>query len=108
MRERSNDPTYPHAKFLKDCLEENVIVPVGLVVKLLDERIDEGAKEGKRWVLVRGFPDTMQQLYEFEEKVSASPVNRIKLTTTGAKGKLHTTSELLSSGNTPTWRTLFE
>ena len=66
----SSDPTYLHAAFLKSCLDEKVSVPTGLAIDLLEKRIQEVKSEGKAWVLVRGFPESMEQLCDFEERVS--------------------------------------
>jgi hypothetical protein len=92
LYEKSNDETYPHAEFVKDCLKENVVVPIGLAISLLEKKINEGIEDGK-WILVRGFPESMQQLVEFEEKVGITYVDRILLISVGAKIKLYTTSE---------------
>lgn len=70
LREKSDDETYLHAKFVKDCLEEGVKIPTQLAVSLLESKINDGIKEGKIWSLVRGFPENMEQLVEFKKKVS--------------------------------------
>ena len=70
---KSEDQSYRHAEFLRDCLKEKVDIPVGLVISLLESKIEEGIKEGS-WSLVRGFPESMEQLIEFERKVSISPI----------------------------------
>jgi hypothetical protein len=70
LREKADDKTYLHAKFVKECLEEEVRVPTQLAISLLELKIIEGRKEGKRWSLVRGFPENMEQLVEFKKKVS--------------------------------------
>ncbi|KAL9125650.1 MAG: hypothetical protein Q9217_005174 [Psora testacea] len=69
IREKSKDQTYPHAQFVKDCLEEKVDVPRELKISLLERKINEGIREGKQWSLVQGFPECIQDLLEFEEKV---------------------------------------
>ena len=74
LREKSDDLTYPHAKFVKDCLEK-VEVPTELKISLLERKINEGIGEGKKWSLVHGFPECMQELLEFEEKVGLTHVN---------------------------------
>jgi len=76
LREKSDDPTYPHANFVKDCLEEKVEVPRELEIRLLERKINEGIGEGKKWSLVHGFPECMQELLEFEEKVSLTHVDK--------------------------------
>ena len=70
IREKSGDQTYPHAEFLKDCLKEKVDVPRELKISLLERKINEGIEGGKKWSLVYGFPVCIQELLEFEEKVS--------------------------------------
>jgi len=75
LREKSDDLTYPHAKFVKDCLEEKVEVPRELKISLLERKINEGIEEGKKWSLVHGFPECMQELLEFEEKVGLTHVS---------------------------------
>ena len=80
LREKSNDQTYLHAEFLKDCLEENVDVPRELRINLLERKISEGLVEGKKWSLVHGFPECIQDLLEFEEKVGMTHVKQTLLT----------------------------
>jgi len=48
LREKSDDLTYPHAKFVQDCLEEKVEVPTELKISLLERKINEGMEEGKK------------------------------------------------------------
>lgn len=100
LREKSDDQTYIHAEFVKDCLEENVNVPTELAISLLERKINEGIEEGKKWSLVHGFPESMQELLQFEERVSITNVNRTVLTSVGTKDKLYTASEMFSRGNT--------
>ena len=75
LREKSDDRSYPHAKFVKDCLEEKVEVPMELKINLLERKINQGTAEGKKWSLVHGFPQSMQELLEFEEKVGLTNVS---------------------------------
>jgi hypothetical protein len=104
LREKSNNQIYFHAEFLKECFKENVIIPTGLAVSIFEKRINEVIKKEKRWVFIYGFPGSMQQLYEFEEKVSIIYTNRVLLTTINIKNKLYTISELLGRGNVPACR----
>ncbi|MCJ1379039.1 HD domain-containing protein 2 [Xylographa soralifera] len=69
LRETSNDQRFPYAKFLKSCLAENVKVPTELAITLLERKINEGIEAGKEWSIVHGFPESMRELQEFEEKV---------------------------------------
>ncbi|KAL8822112.1 MAG: hypothetical protein Q9191_007145 [Dirinaria sp. TL-2023a] len=69
LREKSDDQTYPHVEFVKDCLEEKVDVPRNLKISLLERKINEEIEEGKKWGLVHGFSKCIQELLEFEEKV---------------------------------------
>jgi hypothetical protein len=71
LREKSELATYPHAKFVKDCLEEGIDVPRDLAINLLEEKISEGYAKGIKCSLVRGFPKSTQDLTEFEEKVGS-------------------------------------
>ena len=73
LREKSDDQTYPHAEFVKDCLEEKVDVPRELKINLLERKINKGIEGGKNWSLVHGFPDCKKELLEFEEKVGLYP-----------------------------------
>lgn len=72
MREKSEDSTCDDAQFLRYCMQENVQWPIQLVIKLLEEKINEVSREGKRWSLVCGFPENMRYLTEFQEKVSTA------------------------------------
>lgn len=60
---------------MKDCLEEKVEVPMELKINLLERKINQGTAEGKKWSLVHGFPQSMQELLEFEEKVGLTNVS---------------------------------
>lgn len=68
---------------------------MGLVISILERKIEEGMEEGGRWSMVHGFPESMEQLVEFERKVSITHVDGALLTLVGPKTKLHTASELL-------------
>lgn len=70
--EKSEDQSYRHAEFLRDCLRGEVDIPVGLVISLLERKIEEDV-EKRGWSLVCGFPTSMDQLLEFERKVSMTP-----------------------------------
>ena len=80
LREKSNDQTYPHAEFVKDCLKEEVDVPSDLKVSLLKRKINRGVEEGSKWSIVHGFPEYIQELQEFKEKVGLTHVNGTLLT----------------------------
>lgn len=80
LREKSNDQTYPHAEFIKDCLKEKVDIPKELTISLLERRINEGIEEGKKWSLVHGFPEYIQEVLEFEEKVGLTAISKTLLT----------------------------
>ncbi|KAL8902279.1 MAG: hypothetical protein Q9207_004797 [Kuettlingeria erythrocarpa] len=86
LHERSDDPTYPHAEFVKDCLEEKVDVPRDLTISLLERKINEGIEAGKKWSLVHGFPECIQDLLDFEEK--AQRTNYTLLLNCSAEGLL--------------------
>ena len=68
LRERSEDPTFPHGEYLKHCLEEGLPISTDLVVNILDGKIEEGARQG-RWTVIFGFPANIESLVEFERKV---------------------------------------
>lgn len=53
---------------------------------------------------MHGFPESMQKLIKFKEKVSITYANKTLLTSIGAKNKLYTTSRLLSKGNALVYR----
>ncbi|KAK4119955.1 hypothetical protein N657DRAFT_580845 [Parathielavia appendiculata] len=88
IRERSEDPTFLHAKYLKHCLEQGLPVPTDLVVNILDMKIEEGARQD-RWTLICGFPANMESLVEFQRKVKLiSPLSKPLLTSLGSKKQL--------------------
>ena len=84
MREESEDPTYVHANFVKECLAANIDIPRHLVVSLLDRKVDEAEKE-KKWSVVYGFPESLDYLDEFEEKVCVTHIKTIHLTSSRYK-----------------------
>lgn len=73
--DKSKEESYRHADFLTDCLKDEVDVPVDLVIGLLESKIEEGM-EKRGWSFVCGFPKSMDQLLEFERKVSMIPHRR--------------------------------
>ena len=54
---------------MKDCLDKKVDVPQKLKINLLKRKINEGIEKDKKWSLVHGFPEDIQELVEFEEKI---------------------------------------
>jgi hypothetical protein len=104
LHEKAADQTYLHAKFVRDCLEEGVNVPTQLAISLLEIKINEGIREGKSWSLVEGFPESIEQLFEFKKRVSQYlRISRVLLISLGAKIQLRAVSELLLSGNAETF-----
>ena len=75
LYEKSDDQTYLHAGFLRDCLDEKIEVPRELKISFLERKINEGVEGGKKWSIVHGFPECIQELFEFEEKVGLFHVN---------------------------------
>ena len=65
--ERRTESQY--REFISRSFQNNVAVPVALIIKLLLEKIKE---ERAEFVLLDGFPLTEQQLEGFEEKVQYS------------------------------------
>ena len=70
--EKSKEQSYRYAEFLRDCLKDEVDIPIDLVISLLESKIEEGMKE-RGWSLICGFPKSRDQLLEFERKVSMMP-----------------------------------
>ncbi|KAL5331170.1 hypothetical protein ACEPPN_000699 [Leptodophora sp. 'Broadleaf-Isolate-01'] len=67
--EKSKDKDYIHQEFLAECIENSVRTPTVLLVGILEERIKAAAAGGQNWVLVVGFPDSLQQLNGFQRQV---------------------------------------
>lgn len=63
--EKSQDQTYLHVQYIKDCLAEDVDVATQLAVNLLGKKINEV----NTWSLMLGFPERMEQVVEFERMV---------------------------------------
>ena len=70
-REKSHDRTYPHAPVVRHCIENKIDLSKDLKIKLLEKKIEEGIQRERKWFLVHGFPRCVQELTEFEEKVSS-------------------------------------
>ena len=70
--EKSREQSYRYAAFLRDCLKDEVDIPVDLVISLLESKTEEAIEE-RGWSLVCGFPKSKDQLLEFERKVSMIP-----------------------------------
>lgn len=73
--EKSKDKDYIHQEFLAECIENSVRTPTVLLVGILEERIKAAAAGGQNWVLVVGFPDSLQQLNGFQRQVLPFPPN---------------------------------
>ena len=73
--EKSKEPSYRYARFLKDCLRDEVDIPVDLVISLLESKIEE-AMEDRGWSLVCGFPKSIDQHLELERKVNMIPIKK--------------------------------
>jgi len=48
LRKKSNDHTYSHAEFVKDCLEKKINVSKELKINLLERKINEEIKKDKK------------------------------------------------------------
>lgn len=70
LREKADDPSHPCAKYIQHCIQEKVQVPVQLAISILERKINEGIQKGRKWTLLRGFPESIQHLTEFQEQVS--------------------------------------
>ena len=60
---------------MRSCLDEQIDVTRELAISLLERKINEGMERGKKWSVVNGFPTCIQELLEFERKVSLATVN---------------------------------
>jgi adenylate kinase family enzyme len=70
LAQRSADPADPEADFAALYLQKGLDTsPIGYMTDLLKENIDEGIKQGKRCVVVDGFPRSVKQLRGFEERI---------------------------------------
>ena len=104
FREKFDNQTYLHAKFLKACLAEKVNVLTKLTVSLLKRKINEEIKVGKKWSIVHGFPESMRELLKFKKKVNTIYINRTLLISAGTKNELYIAFKVLSEGNTPAFK----
>lgn len=55
-------------------------VPRDLKICLLEKKVNEGIEKGENWSLVHGFPESIQEVIEFEEKVGLATTNQTLLT----------------------------
>ncbi|KAK0106682.1 HD domain-containing protein 2 [Cadophora gregata f. sp. sojae] len=69
IREKSTDKDYLHQEFLAECIANSVRTPIVLLVGILEEKIKAACADGENWVVVVGFPDSMQQLNGFQRQV---------------------------------------
>ena len=97
LREKSEDQSYPHAEFLRGSLKAEVDLPISLIIDSLEKKISEGT----RWTVVSGFPNSMEQLLEFQRKVSIAHTDGTVLTVVGSKNKLHIACKQLSKRRSP-------
>jgi len=71
-----------------------VNIPTALSISVLETSINKSMKDRRRWVIVGGFPESIEELHEFEEKVGTIPSEVAWLTLVGAKAKLYIVAEL--------------
>lgn len=86
LHEKAKDQSYSHPKIIQLCINEQLSVPLSLLVGLLEAEIENFQQE-KKTILISGFPKDREQLDEFERKVRidfssdylehACPYNRI-------------------------------
>ena len=69
LLEKAADLRYYHSEFIQNCLDKDLDVPASLVVGLLEAKIRQRFEEGRKWILVSGFPKNKEHLEEFERKV---------------------------------------
>ncbi|KAM0794840.1 hypothetical protein BDR22DRAFT_814463, partial [Usnea florida] len=75
LAEKSKETSYRYSGLLTDCLKDEVDIPVDLVISLLESKIEDAIQE-RGWSLVCGFPKSIDQLLEFERKVSITPIRK--------------------------------
>ncbi|KAF7538000.1 hypothetical protein G7Z17_g12734 [Cylindrodendrum hubeiense] len=69
LKEKSEDETYIHSALLKQLFAAGFHPPKDLTVKLLEDKLEEDRNRGVKCSLVSGFPESMEQLHEFETTV---------------------------------------
>ncbi|PVH72573.1 hypothetical protein DL98DRAFT_539105 [Cadophora sp. DSE1049] len=69
VRKKSIDKSYFYQSFLAECIANSARPLTTLVVGIIEENIKEAAKGGQNWVVVVGFPDSIQQLNGFQRQV---------------------------------------
>jgi hypothetical protein len=70
LREERDRPASVFAEFLDESFKESVKIPSPLTVNLLVRKMSAAAAKGKKKFLMDGFPTSLDQLKEFELKVS--------------------------------------
>ena len=69
LREKSDDQTYLHAGFVKDCLDEKVDVPRELKISLLERKINEGIEGGKSGASCTGFQNAYKNFSKLKKRL---------------------------------------
>ena len=67
---RRVSPTWIDAAEINDCLKRGAVVPHKITMYLMSGHIYSTLRLEKDWIIVDGFPETVEQLQMFEEKVS--------------------------------------
>lgn len=70
LREEADDTTSPYAEFINRSIENSVIIPADLTLRLIEKRCGELGDRQSPILILDGFPRSMEQLHAFEEKVS--------------------------------------
>jgi UMP-CMP kinase len=70
LREERDRPASNFADFIDESMRSAVTIPAQLTVSLLHTKMSGAIREGTTRFLVDGFPRSMDQAIEFEQKVS--------------------------------------
>ncbi|KAK1981029.1 adenylate kinase-domain-containing protein [Colletotrichum cereale] len=69
LREEQDDPASDFGDFLRESIQQSVIVPPYLTMMMLKDKV-QSAQSQKKGVLIDGFPRSIEQAVAFEQEVS--------------------------------------
>lgn len=70
LRDEAKRTTSPYRDFIPESIEKSVLLPAQLTTQLISQEINRVQAQGKRGVLLDGFPRSVAQAVDFEHKVT--------------------------------------
>ncbi len=83
LREEANRPSSVYADFINKSILESIVIPAQLTCDLIKTKMNSAMQKGIKAFLIDGFPRSLDQAINFEEKVCTGPASNIAYLTIG-------------------------